>query len=334
MWTQQIQRRLASLALCALLLTSCAFPGDAAPVLKIGLIAPFEGLGRPLGYAVLPAVKIALAEANGSGALGRYRVALVALNDDLDGQTAAQQAQALAQDADVLAVLGPWTEAAAMDAVPILAQAGIPVLSAAPLADIPPEAQSLCPSPDQLARALVARARPAGALEMEAAGPDNTLRLALASRPGVAGFAPAQDTPTGEALVLYSGDAASGAEEMARWRAAGWLGAMWGGPDFARSWLIGLAGAAAEGAQAVVCAPSTPVSASFPAAYQAQTGSLPGPEAVLAYSGAQAILQALATDVAAHGRPLRSGLAAALAARPVEPGLVWLRVEQGQWVQP
>ena len=55
------------LAFCYLL-SACAMPGDAAPVVKIGVIAPFEGAGRPLGYAVLPAIKAAAAEANARAA--------------------------------------------------------------------------------------------------------------------------------------------------------------------------------------------------------------------------------------------------------------------------
>ncbi len=103
------------MAVCSLLfavcflLAACALPGDAAPVVKIGVIAPFEGAGRPLGYAVLPAVKAAVAEANASGKLGRYQVMVVAFNDDLHGPTAAAQAQALALDPEVLGVVGPWT---------------------------------------------------------------------------------------------------------------------------------------------------------------------------------------------------------------------------------
>jgi ABC-type branched-subunit amino acid transport system substrate-binding protein len=103
-------------------------PGDAAPIVKIGVIAPFEGAGRPLGYAILPAIKAAAAEANASGALGRYQVLVVAFNDDLHGPTAAAQAQALAQDPEVLAVVGPWTAEAAA-AAPILAEAGLPMLA-------------------------------------------------------------------------------------------------------------------------------------------------------------------------------------------------------------
>jgi ABC-type branched-subunit amino acid transport system substrate-binding protein len=116
-------------AICYLL-SACAMPGDAAPVIKIGVIAPFEGEGRPLGYAVLPAVKAAAAEANARGALGRYRVLVVAFNDDLYAPTAVAQAQALALDPDVLAVVGPWSAETAAAATPILAAAGLPALIA------------------------------------------------------------------------------------------------------------------------------------------------------------------------------------------------------------
>ena len=133
-------RRIVRFGLCVLLVTGysllvfgCALPGDAAPVVKIGVSAPFEGAGRPLGYAVLPAVKAAVAEANASGALGRYRVLVVAFNDDLHGPTAANQARALAQDPGVLAVIGPWTAETAAAARPILAAAGLPQLGGGPI---------------------------------------------------------------------------------------------------------------------------------------------------------------------------------------------------------
>lgn len=138
-------RRIVRFGLCVLLVTGysllvfgCALPGDAAPVVKIGVSAPFEGAGRPLGYAVLPAVKAAVAEANASGALGRYQVLVVAFNDDLHGPTAAGQARALAQDPGVLAVIGPWTAETAAAAGPILAAAGMPVLAETGTAVPPP----------------------------------------------------------------------------------------------------------------------------------------------------------------------------------------------------
>lgn len=133
------------LGLYVLLITSyslfasgCAMPGDAAPILKIGLIAPFEGVGRPLGYAVLPAVKEAVAEANANGKLGRHRVLVVAFNDNLSAPSAAAQAQALALDPEVLAVIGPWTAETATAAAPILAAAGLPQLAATDTSIPPP----------------------------------------------------------------------------------------------------------------------------------------------------------------------------------------------------
>jgi ABC-type branched-subunit amino acid transport system substrate-binding protein len=131
-------------AVCSLLfavcylLSACAMPGDAAPVVKIGVIAPFEGAGRPLGYAVLPAVKAAVAEANASGKLGRYQVSVVAFNDDLHGPTAAAQAQALALDPEVVAVVGPWTAETANAAEPILGAAGLASLAATDTSVPPP----------------------------------------------------------------------------------------------------------------------------------------------------------------------------------------------------
>ena len=119
------------------LLSACAMPGDAAPVVKIGVIAPFEGAGRPLGYAVLPAIKSAVAEANASGELGRYQVSVVAFNDDLHGPTAGAQAKALALDPEVLGVVGPWSAETVAAAEPILAEAGLPLL-AAPDTPLPP----------------------------------------------------------------------------------------------------------------------------------------------------------------------------------------------------
>jgi hypothetical protein len=122
------------LVLCSLPSILSSLPGDAAAVIKIGVIAPFEGAGRPLGYAVLPAIKAAAQEANARGDLGRYRVLVVAFNDDLDPPRAAEQARALALDGDVIAVLGPWTRPAAEAAGPILAGAGLPFIARADLA--------------------------------------------------------------------------------------------------------------------------------------------------------------------------------------------------------
>ena len=65
---------------------------------------------------------------------------VVAFNDDLHGPTAAAQAKALALDPEVLAVVGPWSAETAAAAAPILAEAGLPVLTAADVS-IPPSGE-------------------------------------------------------------------------------------------------------------------------------------------------------------------------------------------------
>ncbi len=275
-----------------LLAGGCTMPGDAAPVVKIGLIAPFEGTGRPLGYAVLPAVKAVLAEANAGSALGRYRVALVALNDDLAPVSAAAQARLLAQDSDVVAVLGPFSSPTAAAAALVLAAAGIPALMAAPLIQPAAGIRSLCPSPAAIQATL------------RAAAPDAT------------------DQPTGAApFIFYPGDAEAAVAVLTHGRGAGWTGALLGGPDLLRPWLPAQAGAAAEGVRAVAC--TEPNEAPV-------VGELP--EVPLARAATKSLLRALAADIQAHRHPSRAGVATALAAEDVAPGLVWYQVQGGQWV--
>ncbi len=275
-----------------LVVAGCAMPAGAAPVVKIGVIAPFEGIGRPLGYAILPIVRADLAQANADGLLGRYRVALVVLNDDLDPASAAAQARVLAQDPDVMAVLGPFSEDAAAAAVPLLAQAGIPTLLAAPAATPSPSLRSLCPAPAAIQAAL------------RAAAPDAT------------------DQPSGATpVIFYPGDAEVAVALLAHGRGAGWVGTLLGGPDLLRPWLPAQAGAAAEGTRALACA--LPVES--PAADEL-------PEAALARAGTGFLLHALAADIQAHGRPTRAGIAAALAMQDLAPGLVWYQVQGGMWV--
>lgn len=317
--------------LLAILLVGCAaapgglLPGDAAPVVKLGLIAPFEGLGRPLGYSVLPAVQAAVAEANAGTALGRYRVALVAWNDDMDGRSAAAQARALALDGDLLAVLGPWTDAAAGGAIPVLAQAGVPELVIPSASELPPGILSACPTPDAIAAALVARAADGGAASPRIAGPDNPLAQALLGRLPVTDrqLLPEDAAPIADQPVIFTGDAAAAADAVLRWRAGGWNGPLLGGPELARPWFIQLASGAAPGAQAVACRLAG-------GAEGGGTGSQP--EAQLARAATRILLDVLARDITAHGQPTRAGMLHELSEVTLDRGVVWLVVRDGEWV--
>ena len=78
----------------------------APPVVKIGLVAPFEGAERAVGYDALYSARLAVRELNAQGGIGGVRVALVAVDDGGDGRLAAETAAALAADPALIAVVG------------------------------------------------------------------------------------------------------------------------------------------------------------------------------------------------------------------------------------
>jgi ABC-type branched-subunit amino acid transport system substrate-binding protein len=117
------------IVLC-LFLPGCAFPGSTKPVIKIGLIAPFEGEQRPNGYQRLYGVKLALQEVNLAGGVAGYKIELVALNDYANMEEAISQAQELVVDSDIRAIVGQWD--------PTLFNASASVYTAAKLAVIEP----------------------------------------------------------------------------------------------------------------------------------------------------------------------------------------------------
>jgi len=93
-----------TLIVCLTLLTACS--ASSAPVVKIGLVAPFEGRYRVIGYEALYAARLAIREINRAGGVEGYRVELFALDDGGDPAMAVEQARKLALDPQVVAVIG------------------------------------------------------------------------------------------------------------------------------------------------------------------------------------------------------------------------------------
>ncbi len=84
-------------------MTGCA---SVKPVIKVGLVAPFEGRHRAVGYDAIYSARLAVREINADGGIGGHRVALVALDDRGDPRLARQAAATLAVDPAVVAVAG------------------------------------------------------------------------------------------------------------------------------------------------------------------------------------------------------------------------------------
>jgi ABC-type branched-subunit amino acid transport system substrate-binding protein len=110
-----------------ILVCGSLFPGCAAvdPVVKIGLVAPFEGEHRAVGYDVIYSARLAVREINHQGGIGGYRVALVALDDSGDPSLAVETAASLVLDPAVVAVMGHWQPDTTAAANPIYHQAGL-----------------------------------------------------------------------------------------------------------------------------------------------------------------------------------------------------------------
>jgi ABC-type branched-subunit amino acid transport system substrate-binding protein len=152
-----------ALGLVALLLSLAACLPLARPVIKLGLVAPFEGRYRDVGYEVIYAVRLAVREANARGGVAGHTVELVALDDSGDPVMAVEQAHKLALDPLVVGVVGHWLDETTTAAAPAYAEAGLPLLAttAGPLppgvfrlwpdqasldAALPPDAER-CPAP-------------------------------------------------------------------------------------------------------------------------------------------------------------------------------------------
>ncbi len=88
-----------------LIVAACS---SVVPVVKVGLVAPFEGRHRDIGYDVLYSARLAVREINAAGGIDGTRVALVALDDGGSPEFAAATANSLLVDPEVVAVVGNW----------------------------------------------------------------------------------------------------------------------------------------------------------------------------------------------------------------------------------
>jgi ABC-type branched-subunit amino acid transport system substrate-binding protein len=117
------------------------------PIVKIGLVAPFEGRYRNLGYEVIYAVRLAVREANAAGGLAGYSVELAALDDSGDPEMATEQARKLATDPQVVAVLGHWLNTTTVAAASEYERLKLPLLVPVASAALPDSAYRLWISP-------------------------------------------------------------------------------------------------------------------------------------------------------------------------------------------
>lgn len=307
--------------LIALTLASgCVLPHSTPPTLKIGMIAPFEGLYRPQGYAALYAVKLAIRERNRAGGVAGYGIELVALNDDGEPTAAALQARKLAVDAAVVGVIGPLTRATAEAAAGPLAEAGLAWVAPTSVADEVvrrhANAFRLFAADADLASTLIGwAARRADAAPLLAIPQMGSFSVALnaaaaAARIPVTTAVPIQGVTS---VLLLGGDAAEAATALQGAQAFLDGGPIGGGPEAAGE--VFWQRMRPLRVEMVWVTSLRPRVWPSPLArgYAELAGSELGPAAALAYDAAQVLLDAIAQDIVTHGRPSRAGVVAALA---------------------
>jgi ABC-type branched-subunit amino acid transport system substrate-binding protein len=267
------------------LLTSCSVIRVTQPVVKIGLVAPFEGEYRYVGYDAIYAARLAVRQANAAGGVGGRTVELAAYDDRGAVEGAVAAARSLAQDPQVVAVVGHFRDQTTAAARPIYEQAGLPLIVAGTVeggAD-----DWLCPLLDYLASELDAEtvgwmgSPPAGEAQAACAH-ELFLFESLTPPPGV------------DAMVLSDDPLAAG-ERLRFLRELGWDGPVAGGPALGSPLFVQIAGEYVT--DVIFAAPyrwpeAGAADAEFSAAYQAVGPHVPppGPFALTTYAAVQAAL--------------------------------------------
>jgi branched-chain amino acid transport system substrate-binding protein len=324
--------------LCILLLLAvggCTVSSSTKPIVKVGLVAPFEGLYRPLGYEVLYAVKLAIRERNASGGVAGYMVELVALNDDNEPAVAAQRAREMAVDPDVVGVIGHFSSPTTLAALEEYRRAGLALVTSAAAANAVtdggyPNVYRVCAPNDRLGQEAVRYAVTelgaeqmaiilhgqedlAEAFALTAANLEATV-VSYVGTDQVDWLAQmgAQDPD----LIFFTGDATEGADLIVQARQKGVDAPFMGGCDWGSLKLVQIGGATVEGALYVTSAPALEEiggTDEFVASYEALAGQPPGPQAIMAYDATGVLLEAVARAIIAEGKPDRAAAVAHLA---------------------
>ncbi|MCU0520529.1 MAG: ABC transporter substrate-binding protein [Anaerolineae bacterium] len=169
----------------ALAIVGCG-PHRVAGTVKIGLVAPFEGAYRSIGYDAIYAARLAVREINRAGGIEGWLVELVAYDDRGEVDLAERTAANLTIDRDVVAVIGHYRPDTSSVASPIYGEGNMPLLVLGSWVDRRPLVWSLAPSPSTLAEAMATLAdakvvewldRGAPALAPVTANADETLSV-------------------------------------------------------------------------------------------------------------------------------------------------------------
>lgn len=220
-----------SVALSALA-SGCAGVTLTRPVVKIGLVAPFEGQYRYVGYDAINAARLAIREANAAGSLG-VSVELVPYDDRGIEDRARTAALNLTQDDQVVAAIGHYLDYTSIAAKSIYESAGIPMIVAGTVAGsaLDPGFDALCPLLDYLERVRENGGEQAPSplrihwmVDERQPVPDCSDHYEIVTDVDLAQL-------DGVDVVLLTGEPIAAGEAFAALQDVGWVGTVAGGPS-------------------------------------------------------------------------------------------------------
>jgi ABC-type branched-subunit amino acid transport system substrate-binding protein len=297
--------------LLVILLSACTLLRITRPAIKVGLVGPFEGQYRYVGYDAIYAARLALREANASGGVGGYTVQLVAYDDRGTVAGARTAARNLALDSDVVAVVGHFRGETTAAAQVLYGEAGLPLVSAGTVeGEIGTERDLLCPLLDYLGHSSQNAAESDRQVQWMAGDPKAqafTCKGGLTARVGTQ-LPPPPDVNT----VLLTLDPVRAGEVLLALDQAGWNGTVGGGPTLGSPLFVQIA----DPVDVVFATPYRwpdfeGVDADFSTAYQSLGPHVPrpGPFALSTYQSVQTLLAAIEAAYRARETPTRQVLA-------------------------
>ncbi|HNT78619.1 MAG TPA: ABC transporter substrate-binding protein [Anaerolineae bacterium] len=286
-------------------------------MIKIGLVAPFEGRYRSIGYDAIYAARLAVREINAAGGVNGWQLELVAYDDRADLEMARAAARNLLTDPDVVAVIGHYRQETTAAAGEFYMAGEMPLIALGGWLTNTTGVWHLSPSPETLAARMLTAA-PVITPATAALWGDGPLAAALAAQMPAQGYRRIAD---GDGLpwpdVVFSTlPPADAAERLAAPRAQGWAGILVGDGDLLSPTFTAIAGDAAQAVYAVTPYPqpsTLPQLEAWTAAYRAVGPHVPdpGPYALPTYEAVYVLSEALATATQ-FGLPTRSSVMMAL----------------------
>jgi len=321
--------------LCLLALLAAAagcLPGlSTRPTLKIGLVAPFEGLYRHLGYEALHAARLAIRERNQSGGVEGYLVELVALNDDQDPEAATQRAREMAVDPDIVGVIGHFGDETTLAALQVYyEEAGLALVVPASTATAVTSSGYSQTYRLVADNAVIGEVAARYAVLEEAAGkvavvggPEDLVNPFVRIAEGAGTEVFLHEIQDGEVLVsqlaaeepdmvFLACEGIEAAEVLLALRESGQAIPVLGANGLNTPHFAAVAGDAAEGTIYVSVTPPW-LGQGFSEAYVELTGAAPGPYSALSYDAVGLLLDAAGKCIALEGKPSRACVAESLA---------------------